>query len=106
MITHSHMDAGWQLSFNGYYSYYVYNILYGVVLKLSEPGDQHTYTVGDMAFFQHFYNKQTHTTKEKVKTLVKEGRLEIVHGGMVSSDEACTNYLDIIRNFEMAHDWI
>lgn len=34
------------------------------------------------------------------------GQLEIVHGGMVSSDEACPNYADIVRNFELAHDFI
>lgn len=25
---------------------------------------------------------------------------------MVSTDEACPNYADILRNFEMAHDWL
>ena len=32
--------------------------------------------------------------------------MEIVHGGMVSTDEACSNYADVIRNFELAHDFI
>ena len=30
----------------------------------------------------------------------------MVHGGMVSSDEACPSYMDIIRNFELAHEWL
>ena len=25
---------------------------------------------------------------------------------MVSSDEACPNYADVIRNFELAHEWL
>ena len=35
-----------------------------------------------------------------------KGQLEIVHGGLISPDEATTNYADVIRNFEMAHDWL
>jgi len=38
--------------------------------------------------------------------LVKNGQIDIVHGGMVSSDEACPNYNDMIRNFEMGHSWL
>lgn len=38
--------------------------------------------------------------------MVKKGQLEIVHGGLVSPDEACPNYSDIVRNFEAAHDFV
>ena len=41
-----------------------------------------------------------------IQTLVKNGQIDIVHGGMVSSDEACPNYNDMIRNFEMGHNWL
>ena len=41
-----------------------------------------------------------------IKKLVWQGQLEIVHGGLVSTDEATTNYADIIRNFEVAHNWL
>ena len=34
------------------------------------------------------------------------GQLEFVHGGLVSTDEATTNYSDILRNFEAAHDFL
>ena len=30
----------------------------------------------------------------------------MIHGGMVSTDEACPDYADMLRNFEMAHDWL
>ena len=30
----------------------------------------------------------------------------MVHGGMVSPDEACPNYADVLRNFEMGHDFL
>ena len=36
---------------------------------------------------------------------MEQGQLEIVHGGLVSTDEACPNYSDVLRNFEAGHDF-
>jgi hypothetical protein len=36
--------------------------------------------------------------KDDVKFLIKEGRLDIIHGGMVQTDESCVNYASIIKN--------
>lgn len=44
--------------------------------------------------------------QEKIKTLVSNGQIDIVHGGMVSTDEACPDYADIIRNFEQAQSFL
>ena len=44
--------------------------------------------------------------KAKIKRLVGNGQLDIVHGGMVSTDEACTDYADILRNFEQAQGFL
>lgn len=44
--------------------------------------------------------------KAQIKRLISEGQLEIVHGGLVSPDEATTNYSDLVRNFEAAHDFL
>ena len=41
-----------------------------------------------------------------LRRLVELGRIEILHGGMVSSDEACPNYADMLRNFEMGHAFV
>ena len=37
---------------------------------------------------------------------MKRGQLDIVHGGLVSTDEACTDYVDILRNFEQAQSFL
>lgn len=48
------MDAGWKATFNGYFHWMVRPILEGAIEKLqSDP--RYTYTVGDIAFFRHFY---------------------------------------------------
>ena len=38
--------------------------------------------------------------------MISNGQIEIVQGGLVSPDEATTNYSDIIRNYEAAHDFV
>ena len=30
----------------------------------------------------------------------------MLHGGLVSTDEACPNYSDMLRNFEEGHDFL
>lgn len=41
--------------------------------------------------------------KKQVKKLIKNGQLEIAMGGWVGTDEADTNYQDIVGNFMMGH---
>ena len=41
-----------------------------------------------------------------MRNLVRRGQIEIVHGGLVQTDEATPNYADIIRNFEAAQDFL
>ena len=38
--------------------------------------------------------------------MFKLGQLEIVHGGLVSTDEATVNYADILRNMEAGHEFV
>ena len=38
--------------------------------------------------------------------MASQGQLEFVHGGLVSPDEACTNYSDVLRNFEEGHEFL
>ena len=62
--------------------------------------------MGDISFFRRYYSSLNPEEQEQVKGLVTNGQLEIVHGGMVSTDEACPNYADVLRNFELAHDFV
>ena len=67
---------------------------------------KYTFTVGDLSFFKKYYSKLSKSAQNQVKGLVAGGQLEIVHGGWVPTDEACTNYADVIRNFEQAHNFV
>ena len=104
-VPHSHLDAGWLNTYDQYYEFSVRTIFESVFTKL-EKDPSFTYTVGDLAYFRRYYNDQNDDSKQKIKALVKSGQVEIVHGGMVSSDEACPDYADILRNFEQGHEFV
>ena len=100
------MDAGWLETYDRYYDTKVHKIFDSVFKQLKEH-KHYTYTVGDMAFFRRWYTGlDNDEDRAKVKKLVASGQIEIVHGGLVSTDEATTNYSDILRNFEVAHDFL
>ena len=44
--------------------------------------------------------------KDKVRMLVREGRLEIGGGGWSMHDEACTSYSDMMNNMMLGHEFI
>ena len=99
------MDAGWLYTADKYYKDGVEKILTSVYQSLRNNPNR-TFTQGDIYYFRRWYNEQSDGVKSNVKDLIKSGQLEIVHGGMVSSDEACTNYVDILRNFELGNDFL
>ena len=59
-----------------------------------------------MYFFERWWSRQNDTVKSQVRELVKEGRLEFINGGWVSSDEACPVYEDIIMNIMAGHSFL
>jgi hypothetical protein len=59
-----------------------------------------------MKFFYTWYRFLNQETKDNVKKLMKNGQLEITQGGWVSTDEACTNYQDMIMNMYIGHNWL
>ena len=59
-----------------------------------------------MKFFHMWYTRLEPWRKEIVKTLISNGQLEITQGGWVASDEACTNYEDLIMQMYIGHQFI
>lgn len=53
----------------------------------------------EMAYFSRWWSEQTNDTKEDVKMLVREGRLEFANGAWVMNDEAATHYQSTIDQF-------
>jgi hypothetical protein len=53
-----------------------------------------------------WYSRLHGQKKDDVKNLIKNGQLELVQGGWVSTDEACPNYEDLIINMQVGHSFL
>ncbi|OAF69774.1 hypothetical protein A3Q56_02473 [Intoshia linei] len=113
VIPHSHDDVGWIRTIDSYYYgvdkdkknvgvKYILNSIYRE-LQLNED---FKFIYSEMAFFTKWWNEQTSLTKENVKKLVKQRRLQFVGGGYVMNDEATTYYSDIIDQMTLGHEFI
>ncbi len=58
----------------------------------------HRYVQVETGFFWLWWNEQTEETKDIVRQLVKEGRMQIAGGGWSMADEATTHYSAFIDN--------
>ena len=59
-----------------------------------------------MKFFTMWWEDQTEVMKQDVRTLVSQGRLELLNAGWSMHDEACPHYEDMITNMQMGHDFV
>ena len=59
-----------------------------------------------MKFFTMWWKDQTEDIKQGVRTLVSQGRLELLNAGWSMHDEACPHYEDMITNMQMGHDFV
>ena len=88
-----------------YYDQKVNSIITTVIQALlKDPKRKFSQT--EIYFFQKWWDRQTESTRDQVRTLVKEGRLEFINGGMVSADEACPTYEEIIINMMAGHEFL
>jgi lysosomal alpha-mannosidase len=54
-----------------------------------------------MAFFWQWWEEQNEWTRDVVRDLVSQGRLEFINGGWCMNDEATTHYVDIIDQMSL-----
>ena len=64
------------------------------------------FVASEMAFFEMWWNEQKPSIQQKVRQLVREGRLEFVGGGYTQNDEAVTQYSAILDNISMGMKFI
>jgi len=53
-----------------------------------------------------WYIRQCPEKQKIVKVLIQNGQLEITQGGWSATDEACTNYEDLINNMYIGHNFL
>ncbi|RNA25280.1 lysosomal alpha-mannosidase-like, partial [Brachionus plicatilis] len=103
LVPHTHDDAGWLKTVDQYYyganngeqTASVQYVLDTVVSELEkDPSKRFVYV--EMAYMSRWWKEQDDKTKQLVRTLVDEGRLEFVIGAWVMDDEATPYYNDMI----------
>lgn len=106
LVAHTHDDVGWLKTVDQYYfgsrsmiqKAGVQYILDSVVKALlADPSRRFIYV--ETAFLWKWWLRQDDKTKEDVKMLINEGRLEIIGGAWSMNDEATTHYHSIIDQF-------
>ena len=111
VICHSHNDPGWLTTVDNYYSgnnkfkVSVKKILDSMVISLLNNKER-KFSYVEMIFFSRWYYNQTEEIKIKVKELIKEGRLEIINGGWVMHDEACSHYKHLLDNMRIGFNFL
>ena len=96
---------GWKLTVQSYYDRRVRQI-YDTVFEALSEDEKRRFVASEMAFFEIWWNEQEPLVQQKVRQLVRDGRLEFVGGGYTQNDEAVTTYSAILDNFSLGMKFI
>uniref|UniRef100_A0A2L2Y690 alpha-mannosidase n=1 Tax=Parasteatoda tepidariorum TaxID=114398 RepID=A0A2L2Y690_PARTP len=105
IIMHTHDDVGWLQTVDTYYDMWVNEIISSVVSTLMQ-NENRKFIYVESAFFTRWWDEQTDLTKEYVRRLVNDGRLEFISGGWSMNDAATTHYLGIIDQMTIGLRWL
>ncbi|XP_060071586.1 alpha-mannosidase 2x-like [Ylistrum balloti] len=105
IVPHSHTDPGWRLTVQHYYDEKVKNILDLAVSKLTIRSDM-TFIWSEVIFLHMWWKDSDSVKRSMLKTLVHDGRFEIVAGGWVMPDHAVTHYVSLLVQIQIAHEWL
>lgn len=113
IVPHTHDDVGWLKTVDQYYygannsiqNAAVQFILDSVTQELDGHPDRKFIYV-ESAFFKRWWDEQTTEIKYKVRGFVKNGQLEFINGGWCMHDEAAPNYLDMIDQTTLGHQFL
>ncbi|XP_013400341.1 alpha-mannosidase 2x [Lingula anatina] len=105
VVPFSHNDPGWLRTYDDYLVNLTSHILDNMVEKMDIYKDM-TFIYAELSFFAPWFERISPEKQAKVKQYVKEGRLEIVTGGWVMTDEASAHYFSMIDQMIEGHQWL
>ena len=128
IISHTHLDAGWVKTYDGYYEdseYYEWFLTFQLIkLALNLKGvkeiirtviesltnleglNSRKFTFVEMSYFSRYWNSVGAEEKQVIRDLVTSGKLQFTSGGWVMNDEATPHYSMIIDQMSYGHRWI
>ncbi|GAB1607137.1 alpha-mannosidase 2x-like [Argonauta hians] len=105
VIPHTHTDPGWLKTFVAYYQQQTKPIFETMLTKLEQMPEMRL-IYAEMSFFSMWWDELDVGKRDRVRKLLKEGRLEIVAGGWVMTDEANAHYFAMIDQMIEGHTWL
>lgn len=105
ILPHSHNDPGWLQTFEGYFNSSTKKILDLVVEKLTEFKEM-KFIWTEISFLDLWWENASLKQRSQFKKLVKEGRIEIMTGGWVMTDEANVHYHAMLDQLIEGHQWV
>ena len=87
VMPHSHNDPGWLKTYDAYFSSATKKILNNAVDKLTQ-NENMTFAWPEISYLATWFETANDGRKTNFKELVKQGRIEIVTGGWIMTDEA------------------
>ena len=107
VMPHTHDDAGWQRTFEGYYEVEVTPILNNVVAWLSQNlSDDRVFNWVETSFLQRWWVDQSAATRTTFAQLVALKRIVLVGGGWTMHDEESTSAFSSVTNMEYGLTWL
>ncbi|XP_063229652.1 alpha-mannosidase 2-like [Bacillus rossius redtenbacheri] len=105
LVPHSHNDPGWLKTYESYYHYQTRNILNNMVDKLQAFPNM-TFIWSEVSFFAQWWESAHPTKRRVVWRLLEQGRLEIMTGGWVMTDEATVHMYAMLDQLIEGHMWV
>ena len=100
LIPHSHMDPGWGLTVDEYYTQRVRRI-YNTVYTSLQSDPSYTFVICEMIFFKRWYFEQPLSVRNTITSFIHSHRIEFVGGGWVMHDEANSYYQDMLDQMRL-----
>ena len=105
VVPHSHNDPGWHKTVDGYFRDQTEHTLDFMVSKLLIYPKM-TFIWAESVFLSLWWQKLDSKSKDTVKSLIAEGRIEIVVGSWVVPDEANPYYYALVDQMIEGHQWL
>ena len=105
VIPHSHCDAGYRNTFEGYYNTDVHSIINSVLQALVQDKNK-TFVWEEVSFLSRWWQDASEDQKSQMKQLAASGQLEFIGGGWVMHDEADTSVYGILNQISVGLDFL
>ena len=109
LVPHTHNDVGWVKPSWEYYNSSAELSVKAILISVIDALQKNTsrrFSYVEQFYFSAYWNEQPQEKKQIIKKLIENGQLELLHGGYVMNDEACTYYDDIIEQMTLGHRFI